>query len=388
MSERKLKAWQDAGLIDTQTADRLRVWEAENARPIGVWAIVGLGALTIGLGIILIVAANWDAIPGTLRLAVHLVLMAVLAAWLGWALLKDKLHELVSDSAILVVAILGLTFFAHLGQVYQTSSPLWQPLLGWLILFSPLMLLFGRSWPVGYLWMAAALGTAWAHASEYGDSWMWGRHAIPPAHPVIYWGLICCPPMVVAAASAALRRRGARSLFWRLLEQLSVATILISLSLLIIFRGLEDHWHTYFGSVAIQSMALIAAAAVTFNVRPTHSGRATAAILGVAGLVHLGQSLLLDLSERPGGPWSSSVFLLILWGSIAGAARYAGWRDIFQVAIGLIALRIILLGLELNDDLLTNGVGLIISGGFAMLIAWATVQISKRYAPVREKAGG
>lgn len=59
MSERKLRAWQEAGLIDTATADSIRAWEATHARTLGTWAIMALGALTIGLGVISVVAANW-----------------------------------------------------------------------------------------------------------------------------------------------------------------------------------------------------------------------------------------------------------------------------------------------------------------------------------------
>ncbi|WP_336968434.1 DUF2157 domain-containing protein [Sphingobium aromaticiconvertens] len=386
MSERKLKAWQRAGLIDAETAERVRVWEAGHARPLGVWAIVGLGALTIGLGIVSVVAANWDAISGELRLAAHFILMVGLAAWLWVYLPKREKNDYFSDGGLFVAAVLGLTFFAHAGQVYQTSSPLWQPLLAWLILFSPLLLLFGRGWPIATLWMVGVLGTAWSHADEYGHVWLWGTHATPPSHPALYWGLIACPPMVIAAFSAAMRGISVRPAFWRLLEQLAIATILAGLTILIIVRGWESRSDYLFGSVAVQSLALIGAAAAIFVARRTRSGEATARILGVAAVLHTGQALLLDLSDPDRGPWMSSLFFLILWGAIAAGAHYAGWRRIFQLAVGLIAVRIIILSFELNDDLLGNGVGLILSGIFAMAVAWATVHVSKRYAPAQGMA--
>jgi hypothetical protein len=384
MSERKLKAWQDAGLIDAGTAERLRTWEAEHSRPVGVWAIVGLGALTIAMGIILIVAANWDAIPGEVRLSAHLALMTGLSLWLWWYLQKPARSDVFSDCALALIAVLGLTFFAHVGQVYQTASPLWQPLLAWLLIFSPLLLLFGRGWPVASLWMIGVLGTAWSNADDHGYLWLWGTQVRQLQHPTLYWGLICCPPMLVAALAAAMRRHSSRPMFWRLLEQWAVVTIIGGLSAFIIVRGLESNWHSIIGSVAIQAVALLAAAAVTLMARPTRSGQATAGILAAAAALHIGQVLLLDVNGQIGRAWASALLFLLLWASIAGGARYAGWRDIFQAAIGLIALRIILLSLELNDDLLGNGVSLILSGAFAMLVAWATVQVSKHYAPARE----
>lgn len=383
MSERKLKAWQRAGLIEADTAERIRIWEAEHARPLGVWAIVGLGALTIGLGIVSVVAANWDAISGELRLAAHFTLMVGLAAWLWVSLPKAETNDYFSDGALFVAAVLGLTFFAHVGQVYQTSSPLWQPLLAWLVVFSPLLLLFGRGWPIAALWMVGVLGTAWANADEYGAIWLWGRHASQPSHLALYWGLIACPPMAVAAFSAAMRANSARPAFWRLLEQMAIATILAGFSILIIVRGWESRSPYLVGGIAIQSLALIGAAAAIFVARQTRSGKATAGILGVAAALHIGQALLLDLAGPARGPWMSSLLFLILWGVVAVGAYHAGWRRIFQIAIGLIAVRIIILSFELNDDLLGNGVGLILSGAFAMVVAWVTVQISKRYAPAR-----
>ena len=129
MSERKLKAWQEAGLIDAPTADRIRIWEAQHERPLALWSIVGIAALAIALGLISVVAANWDAIPGTTRLAIHLALLAGMAALLWW---KRDAHPMVGETGIFLFAALGLTFFGHTGQVYQTSAPLWQPLAAWL----------------------------------------------------------------------------------------------------------------------------------------------------------------------------------------------------------------------------------------------------------------
>ena len=82
MSGRKLKAWEAAGLIDGDTAARIRVWEAEHARPLGLWAVFGIAALAIGLGILSVVAANWDRIPGEVRLGLHFALMAAIAGYL------------------------------------------------------------------------------------------------------------------------------------------------------------------------------------------------------------------------------------------------------------------------------------------------------------------
>lgn len=380
MSERQLKAWQDAGLIDAYTADRIRVWDAEHRRPWGLVAIIGLGALTIGLGILSFVAANWDAIPGEIRLAVHFALIAGLAAWL-WRYLPDAGHknDYFNDGLLFVIVVLGLTFFGHIGQVYQSSSPLWQPLLAWLVIFSPLLLLFGRGWPVATLWLAGVFGTAWSHAGEYGGAWLWHDSERQALSSTLYWGFIACPPMVVAALAAFMRGRTDRPSFWRLLEQLAIGTIIVGLGSLILISGWESHSHIMLGSIVIHGAALIGAAGVIYAVQRTRSGQATAAILCVAALLHIVQGIVSNLHDL--GPWISTLLFFLLWGAVAGGALFAGWRRIFQGAIALLALRMVILSFELNDDLLGSGVSLILLGAFAMAMAWVTVRISRRYAP-------
>ncbi|MET0370778.1 MAG: DUF2157 domain-containing protein [Sphingobium sp.] len=384
MSDRKLKAWQQAGLIDAETAARIAGWEAAHSRPLGIWALVGLGALAIGLGLVSLVATNWDAIPGAVRLGIHFALMAGLALLIWIAPKQSDANDRFHDGLLFIAAVLGLTFFGHIGQVYQTSSPLWQPLLAWLVIFSPLLLLFGRGWPVAGLWYVALLGTGWYHAEDYGGRWtLLGQH-VQPAYPVLYWGLIASLPMVVAAMAAAMRARSARPDFWRLLEQLAIATILAGVSIVAIISVWDRPDSAYLGSFAIQSLFMLGAAVAIWAARRTRSGQATAAILCVAAVVHLGVALLVQAGGREGA-WIGALSFIALWSAVAYGSLFARWRRMFQGAVGLIAVRIIILSFELGDDLLGSGISLILSGLVAIGVAWVAVRVSRRYAP--EKTG-
>ena len=92
MSERKLQAWLSAGVIDASTAGRIRAWEAEHSRPLALWAVIGIGALAIGLGVISVVAANWEDVPGMVRLAIHFAVMLALGQSLIGAPLARSLR--------------------------------------------------------------------------------------------------------------------------------------------------------------------------------------------------------------------------------------------------------------------------------------------------------
>jgi Predicted membrane protein (DUF2157) len=388
MSERKLKAWQTAGLIDEATVASILKWEDENSRPWGIWALIGLGALAVGLGLISVIAANWDAIQGEVRIAIHFVLMIGFSAFVWWQRQGVKSEGTwFHDAMLFILGAMGLTFFGHTGQVYQTSSPLWQPLLAWLILFTPLLLGYGRSWLAALMWFVGVIGTAWAHASTNENllSNAIGWYQDPNSRGALYWGLIVSPPMFVVAIATLLRTRTQRPDFWRKLEQMSFAMIIFGVSIAIaITHAVPDYVSRNGDSAILQQSAMIQTvlialpAGVIWMTRKTKSGQAAAGILCVAAAM-----LMISGSIGSVGLLRAILFML-LWGSIAYGAIYAGWRRIFQIAIGVLALRLIILSFEFADDLLGSGVGLILAGIMTLVIAGIAIRISRKYAPQRE----
>lgn len=375
MFEGKLKTWSDVGLIDAETAARIREWEAKNRKPIGLWAMIGLGALAIGLGLVSVVAANWDVIPGEFRLAIHLALLIGVAGLAWWQQSRPGgINAHFNDALLFVFGALGLTFFGHVGQVYQTTSPLWQPFALWLLLFSPLFLGFGRGWLAAAAWMAALCFTATQHWEWYLDA-IDGTTRPVPLPIAAYMGALTSIPAIVAAASAWLRGRSGRPDFWRRLEQISIILALGWFSFAAMARmiGGSENWP--FLVVAIQSGLLLAAAAIVRWARPTPSGLSTAAILAAAAIVNV---LAPAIGESALG---AGLLFMLLWGAAAGAALHAGWRIAFQIAVGVLALRLIVLSFELASDLLGSGLGLILAGLATLGIAWGAVRISKTYAP-------
>lgn len=373
MADRKLQSWVDAGLIDNETAARIEAFETQNARPWVLWAVIGLGALAIGLGLISIIAANWDEIPGGMRLTIHFAALTGLAGVICWRAGQSSAGaDYFHDAMLFIFAVLALTFFGHIGQVYQTISPLWQPLLGWMVIISPLLLLFGRSWPSAALWMVGLMGTTWAHASEYGFGELFGSGASGPANPTLYWGLIATPPIFTCMLAAWMRGRSLRPEYWRLIEQLCMTVIVTGVSIAIASRV---EYGGYSGSAAIQSAALLALAAVVHTCRKTLSGRTSATILIAAALTHFGATLVSGTTMGP------ALAFMLLWTAIAYAAMTAGWRAVFQIAVAMLALRLIILSFELAYDLFFNGIGLILAGVLTLSVAWVAVRVSRNYAP-------
>lgn len=85
---RQIGHWQDDGLIDAELAERLLAHSNAPDGPVrGPFAIVlaFLGALLIGIGVIVFVASNWSVIPGNVKLLGLFVAMG-LSYWGGYRL--------------------------------------------------------------------------------------------------------------------------------------------------------------------------------------------------------------------------------------------------------------------------------------------------------------
>jgi uncharacterized membrane protein len=382
MSARKISTWHEAGLIDADTRDRLLAYEASHARPLALWAVFGIGALAIGLGLVSVIAANWEEIPGQLRLAVHLAL--IVGALAALFLREDRIAATspwAVEALLFVTAALGLTFFGHLGQVYQTSSPLWKPLATWLVLFAPLLLLMGRSWPAAAAVMGGAVWCAW----EYASAKIGYNGVRDPGLGLLLWlAFVTALPVMFAPLAAWMRARSARPDFWRRLEQLALAYAVAGASFATVVAsigefgndGLTREW----ASMAVSGAVAVAAGLGVVLVRPGISGQ-------MAGAIIIGAGLVPPLAYGADGiDLAAAILFMALWIGIAAAALVAGWRGVFQLAVAVIALRLIILSFELAGDLLASGFGLILSGLMILGVAWGAVKVSRQFAPPAEGA--
>ncbi len=379
MSARKIATWHDAGLIDAATRDRLLAYEAAHARPLALWAVFGIGALAIALGLVSVIAANWEDIPGQLRLSIHLALIggALAALFFGEKRMAQASPWAV-EALVFVTAALGLTFFGHIGQVYQTSSPLWKPLAAWLVLFAPLLLLTGRSWPTALAVVGGSVWCAWSYAGS-----MTGFGAPDVGQSLQLWvAFVTALPVLYTPLAAGMRARSDRPDFWRRVEQAALAYGVAGASLATAVAGADVYGEgglfRGLANTALSGAVGVAAGLGTMLARPGVSGRMSGAIMAGAGLI-------VPLAHVTGGlSLPSALLFFALWGGIAAAALAAHWRGVFQLAVGAIALRLIILSFELASDLLLSGFGLILSGFLILGVAWVAVRVSKTFAPSGE----
>jgi hypothetical protein len=156
--ESALRRWTEAGLVDEEAAGRIRRWEHDRPGGAGVrWPArlaLGLGGLMVAAGILLFVAAHWDALSPGWRFGLALLLVGGFhlagAAGASSPALAGTLHACGTVALGAGVFLTGQIF--HLQEHWPGGMLLWAVGAwgGWALL---------RQWPQGAL--AAVLTPAW-----------------------------------------------------------------------------------------------------------------------------------------------------------------------------------------------------------------------------------
>lgn len=158
-----LDRWQAAGLIDAETAGRIREWESRQeprSRTWLIWLTLAFGAVLLAAGLYLFISAHWENLPPAARFTI--VVAVLLSFHAVAALTKDRFPALsIAMHAAGTMALGGA--IALTGQIYHTSEHWPGGILLWAIGAVASWALL-RQWPQAVL--AAMLVPAWI-ASEW-----------------------------------------------------------------------------------------------------------------------------------------------------------------------------------------------------------------------------
>lgn len=354
----KLDAWVAAGLIDRATAGRIQAHEAETGRPVLLWAVAALGLLALGLGIILVISANWHRISDPVKLATHLLLLGSALAVLWWAEQRpDRVWK--GEAALFLAGALLLAGQALHAEVFGLTGPTWHLLVWWLALMSPVVLLAGATWITGVGWALMVLVGLGAMAVDLEREE--GRllaQGLAVAAPALLLGLAFVPAI-------------GRPPFRQALAAVGITGLLAAGSLV------HLAWASAMAAPDAKAWAvrLIPAglmAAVALLVHRRWPGGMPAPLFAAILIGPLLATVLALAWPHP-DTWIARLMGVLvygmMWGWIAWAASKAGWSGLFGVAIAAIAIRIFLVYIELFGSLVTTGLGLI--GGGLLLVALA-----------------
>ncbi|MGB1013337.1 MAG: DUF2157 domain-containing protein, partial [Nannocystaceae bacterium] len=138
--EQKLHRWAEAELISPEQVAQILSFEAGHGapkRPLFLYAVAGLGGLAVALGLLSIVASNWEEISGTTKIILDLLVVAGLGY--GIVALGRRGRDWAFEAAALSHYGLILASVALIGQVYQLGGQIHQALAVWTALTAMLM---------------------------------------------------------------------------------------------------------------------------------------------------------------------------------------------------------------------------------------------------------
>ena len=173
---RELDKLLQEGVVDQATADRIREYyrSSDSQGSSRIFTIFGIiGALLIGLGIILIVAHNWDNLSRPTKL-VFSFLPTIASQILCFYVFRKRLDIAAwrEASATLLFLSIGATI-ALVAQVYHMPSNMQEFLLTWMLLVSPLIYLMRSSFS-SLLFLIGITWLGWlTNQGEPQSAWFW-----------------------------------------------------------------------------------------------------------------------------------------------------------------------------------------------------------------------
>jgi multisubunit Na+/H+ antiporter MnhG subunit len=284
--ETYLERWRGGGLIDASTAERIRAFEAVQAKSLGLrWPVllaIALGGLLLGAGVLLFVAAHWDWLSPAQRFALIVSLVALFH--LGGAVASVRFPALQSTLHAVGTVCLGAGIFLagqifHLQEHWPGGVMLWAigAWLAWALL---------RDWPQAAL--AALLTPVWL-----AGEWIEGTRHWRGGEKIIAEGLLL---LCIAYLTAVLPERDTpvrKALMW-------------------------------IGGLALIPSAVIVGAA-GYTSGSNHSLPAAYAALGWTAA--LGLPLALAWWLRGKAAWINAVAALWVVALGAVSSRGFGWRE-------------------------------------------------------------
>lgn len=360
---RRLEAWVREGLIDGETARRIEAYEATNRRPTALYALVGLGALAIGTGLVAIVAANWDAIPAFLKLSVDLAIAAVMALAIERLLRRGAGFAV--EALLLVYYLFVLASIGLIGQVYQLGSPIHVALGVWALATLPLLFV-AQSRFAGVLWAAGLITTYVWNAVDWVD------RTDDPNRIDLVLSLAVALPVLLLLLSWALGRasdkvsRTIRDAAWLTLVVLTFAGSFLWYGTIEV-----EHRVTWGAAVAL----VLTAVPVAFRKRLFSDDAATgsAAIALQAAVLIPPLIFTHDDHEVVGG-----LVGVVALGLFAFMAYRVGHRAAFSLLTAAIGIRIVTIYFEVFGSLMSTGVGLLTGGLLTLGVAWLWARTSSR----------
>jgi uncharacterized membrane protein len=370
-------AWKEHGFITAEQAQK--IIDFENATPARSWIAYGvsaIGLVAIATGFISLVAANWESISDTTKLAIYFIIQASL----GFGFLRTANKPGLSREVFL--SLFGLFILAGIGlvgQIFHLESDGWQGLRFWLIL-SLLPTLLAQSRFLPHIWFAGLFATLAIWYGMVHRDFISDKSARDAAEiaglmlPLAFtYGVI---------AVGALPTKFGRKYFveaaqiWGWLILLGAVATVTN-----VFWAMPHVSGPVFPfSIGIVPfvLSLVAAGIYYFRSRIPEQRIAVYILMLLSPLSCF--LLILPLTIQRTGYQTLGIFFFILEFSLAAAAAaLLNRKRLFDLATFIIATRFIVAYFEVFGSLAATGIGLIISGIVILGAVWCWYKLRTHF---------
>jgi uncharacterized membrane protein len=358
--EARLQHWVRAGLIGADQAARILAFEGTDRRPTLLYAVAGLGGLAIAVGLVSIVAANWDDIPAGVKIAIDLVLVAAVGGAVWWW--EQRGPEWARETAIVVLYGLVLASIALVGQVYQLGGRAHEAMATWTVL-TALLMTRAKSPFAAATWIFGLQATWLVWALWIADGWH---------EPELALGTIYVAPLLCLGLGSLGTLRRTRPALADALMAIGWGELVLcgtagSFAFYADMTG--EHFERASPMIAVSTVLTI--------------GIGAALLHGVAQRVLLVACLVLAHVPVLYSPGELDVVaatsFIALWVLVAWAAHTARDPRLSSVATAFVGLRIIAIYFEVLGTLLDTGV-MLVSGGLVTLgVVWLWARKRKQF---------
>ena len=171
-----------AGVITSETAERIKNHYGSKSGSTAnrLFVVFGiLGAMLVGLGIVLIIAHNWDGFSRTTKTIFSFLPLAIAQLLSFYVLLKKPKSTAWRESVSVLLFFAVGACIAMIGQVYNIPGNLSSFLLSWMILCLPILYIMNSS-ATAILYLLGI--TYYAAETSY--------FSYPSSHSYWYWALL------------------------------------------------------------------------------------------------------------------------------------------------------------------------------------------------------
>lgn len=386
VTDKKIDLWVKEGLLTADQANAIRNFEQsqKGGRSWVIYGITAIGIAAIAIGVISIVAGNWERIPPYTKLGVYILAQAGLGAALYRVLpVAGKVREA-------VMALFALFFFAGIGltaQVFNISSNGWSGLLFWCGLTLPVVTLAG-SRPLPYLWFIVLLiaETQWMlieqqrfvrHMTEVQSRLTFASLSI-----YVFFAIGVLLPKVTKAAQHLAEACRVLSFLLLFVGGSFLGTVVWYVGYAELGSGMPAN---IIGTARFIPWIGLLLAAPAMLLRSSKADRKVAWALSVSFVMLAVFTTLPLVFALDAHRIAGTVLSILLWWSLAMAAVYAGRKRLFDLLTLAITIRLLVVYFEVFGSMLATGVGLIISGVLILFIAWIWYRFRDRLAEMVQR---